>query len=76
MAQQSRFLDEDPQETREWLESIESVASVEGRSRAHYLIDQILDFDANRHGDFYGRVTTTSIPSRLTVSSLIRAIWR
>ncbi|WP_434701184.1 pyruvate dehydrogenase (acetyl-transferring), homodimeric type [Pseudomonas sp. D1-36] len=58
MAQQSIFLDEDPQETREWLESIESVASVEGRPRAHYLIDQMLDFDANRHGDFYGRVTT------------------
>ncbi|MHC8407631.1 pyruvate dehydrogenase (acetyl-transferring), homodimeric type [Pseudomonas sp. TMB3-21] len=58
MAQQPLFLDEDPQETREWLESIESVASVEGRSRAHYLIDQMLDFDANRHGDFYGRVTT------------------
>ncbi|SCW93401.1 MULTISPECIES: pyruvate dehydrogenase (acetyl-transferring), homodimeric type [unclassified Pseudomonas] len=58
MAQQSMFLDEDPQETREWLESIESVASVEGRPRAHFLIDQMLDFDANRHGDFYGRVTT------------------
>ena len=58
MAQQPLFLDEDPQETREWLESIESVASVEGRTRAHYLIDQMLDFDANRHGDFYGRVTT------------------
>jgi pyruvate dehydrogenase E1 component len=58
MAQQPAFLDEDPQETREWLESIESVASVEGRPRAHYLIDQMLDFDANRHGDFYGRVTT------------------
>lgn len=58
MAQQPMFLDEDPQETREWLESIESVASAEGRSRAHYLIDQMLDFDANRHGDFYGRVTT------------------
>lgn len=58
MAKQPAFLDEDPQETREWLESIESVASVEGRPRAHYLIDQMLDFDANRHGDFYGRVTT------------------
>lgn len=58
MAQQPLFLDEDPQETREWLESIESVASVEGRTRAHYLIDQMLDFDASRHGNFYGRVTT------------------
>ncbi|MCF5067853.1 pyruvate dehydrogenase (acetyl-transferring), homodimeric type [Pseudomonas syringae] len=58
MAQQSMFLDEDPQETREWLESIESVLSVEGRPRAHYLIDQLLDFDVSQHGDFYGRVTT------------------
>jgi pyruvate dehydrogenase E1 component len=58
MAQQSVFLDEDPQETREWLESIESVLSVEGRPRAHYLIDQLLDFDVSQHGDFYGRVTT------------------
>lgn len=51
-------LDDDPQETREWLESIESVLSTEGRPRAHYLIDQLLDFDVARHGDFYGRVTT------------------
>jgi pyruvate dehydrogenase E1 component len=58
MAQQPVFLDEDPQETREWLESIESVLSVEGRPRAHYLIDQLLDFDVSQHGDFYGRVTT------------------
>ncbi len=50
--------DVDPQETREWLESIESVLSTEGRPRAHYLIDQLLDFDVARHGDFYGRVTT------------------
>ncbi|AZF53894.1 Pyruvate dehydrogenase E1 component [Pseudomonas sp. R4-34-07] len=51
-------LDNDPQETREWLDSIESVLSAEGRPRAHYLIDQLLDFDVARHGDFYGRVTT------------------
>ena len=51
-------LDDDPQETREWLDSIESVLSTEGRPRAHYLIDQLLDFDVARHGDFYGRVTT------------------
>ncbi|GFZ66242.1 hypothetical protein PSE10B_27640 [Pseudomonas amygdali pv. eriobotryae] len=66
MAQQPRFLDEDPQETREWLESIESVLNSEGRPRAHYLIDQLLDFDVVQHGDFYGRVTTpyvNTIPS-------------
>ncbi|CAN1598344.1 pyruvate dehydrogenase (acetyl-transferring), homodimeric type [Pseudomonas mediterranea] len=87
MAQQSMFLDEDPQETREWLESIESVASVEGRPRAHYLIDQMLDFDANRHGDFYGRVTTPYVntipvdrqqpyPGDLTVERRINAYIR
>ncbi|RUQ46564.1 pyruvate dehydrogenase (acetyl-transferring), homodimeric type, partial [Corynebacterium pseudodiphtheriticum] len=32
--------------------------SAEGRPRAHYLIDQLLDFDVARHGDFHGRVTT------------------
>ncbi|WP_339478930.1 MULTISPECIES: pyruvate dehydrogenase (acetyl-transferring), homodimeric type [unclassified Pseudomonas] len=87
MAQQSMFLDEDPQETREWLESIESVASVEGRPRAHYLIDQMLDFDANRHGDFYGRVTTPYVntipldrqqpyPGDLTIERRINAYIR
>ncbi|WP_277961207.1 pyruvate dehydrogenase (acetyl-transferring), homodimeric type [Pseudomonas sp. RIT-To-2] len=58
MKEQSMFLDRDPQETREWIDSMESVIDVEGRSRAHYLIDQLLDFDVARHGDFHGRVTT------------------
>ncbi|QEI08594.1 pyruvate dehydrogenase (acetyl-transferring), homodimeric type [Pigmentiphaga aceris] len=51
-------IDVDPQETREWLDSLESVVAVEGRARAHYLIDQLLDFDTSLHGDFQGRVTT------------------
>jgi len=87
MAQQPLFLDEDPQETREWLDSIESVASVEGRTRAHYLIDQMLDFDASRHGDFYGRVTTPYVntipvdrqqpyPGDLTIERRINAYIR
>ena len=59
----SATLDHDPQETREWLDSIESVLSAEGRPRAHYLIDQLLDFDVARHGDFHGRVTTPYINS-------------
>jgi len=57
----SATLDNDPQETREWLDSLESVLTVEGRPRAHYLIDQLLDFDVARHGDFHGRVTTPYI---------------
>ena len=50
--------DPDPLETREWLESLQSVVAEEGRPRAHYLIDQLLDFDVALHGDFHGRITT------------------
>ncbi|EIK95750.1 2-oxoacid dehydrogenase subunit E1 [Pseudomonas sp. M47T1] len=53
-----QFPDCDPQQTREWLDSMESVIEVEGRSRAHYLIDQLLDFDVALHGDFHGRMST------------------
>ncbi|NIF18181.1 pyruvate dehydrogenase (acetyl-transferring), homodimeric type [Pantoea sp. Cy-639] len=60
--------DEDPQETREWIDSIASVVDIEGRPRAHFLIDQLLEFDGSRHGDFHGRVTTpylnTIVPER------------
>jgi pyruvate dehydrogenase E1 component len=35
--------DIDPQETREWLESLESVIEKEGTDRAHYLISQLID---------------------------------
>lgn len=55
------LVDVDPLETREWLEALEAVTTVEGRSRAHYLIDQLTDFDASRHGDLHGRVTTPYI---------------
>ena len=63
MHEQSTLQDKDPQETREWLDSMESVIEVEGRPRAHYLIDQLLDFDVARHGDFHGRVTTPYVNS-------------
>ncbi|WP_144110251.1 pyruvate dehydrogenase (acetyl-transferring), homodimeric type [Paraburkholderia sp. BCC1886] len=53
--------DADPQETREWLDALEAVVAVEGRPRAHYLIDQLLDQDAARHGDMHGRVTTAYV---------------
>lgn len=58
MAQRNPLLDPDPQETREWIDSIASVVEEVGRPRAHFLIDQLLDFDVSLHGDFHGRVTT------------------
>jgi pyruvate dehydrogenase E1 component len=54
-------VDVDPQETREWLEAMEAVVAVEGRPRAHYLIDQLVDLDAARHGDLHGRVTSAYV---------------
>ena len=63
MAHSYPLRDEDPQETREWIDSIASVVEVEGRPRAHFLIDQLLDFDVSVHGDFHGRVTTPYVNS-------------
>jgi pyruvate dehydrogenase E1 component len=53
--------DIDPQETLEWVEAFEAVVRADGRPRAHYLIDQLNDFDVHRHGDLHGRVTTAYV---------------
>jgi pyruvate dehydrogenase E1 component len=44
-----RNTDVDPQETREWLEALESVLRNEGPERAHYLIERLID-QARRSG--------------------------
>src|SRR5512144_1388091 len=36
-------LDQDPQETQEWLDSLQSVLEKEGASRAHFLLDQLIN---------------------------------
>ncbi len=43
--------DLDPEETREWLESLASVLTVEGTERAHFLIEQLID-QARRSGAY------------------------
>ncbi|MGH8403509.1 MAG: pyruvate dehydrogenase (acetyl-transferring), homodimeric type, partial [Gammaproteobacteria bacterium] len=43
--------DLDPEETREWLESLVSVLEVEGTERAHFLIEQLID-QARRSGAY------------------------
>ena len=47
----SRFDDLDPTETREWLESIDSVLGTQGPERAHFLLNQMIDF-ARRSGAY------------------------
>jgi pyruvate dehydrogenase E1 component len=49
MFEASKFEDSDPVETREWLESMDSVLRVHGAERAHYLLERIIDY-ARRSG--------------------------
>jgi pyruvate dehydrogenase E1 component len=51
MSDTSRFDDIDPIETREWLESIDSVLDSSGPERAHFLLNQMIDF-ARRSGAY------------------------
>ena len=51
MSDFSRFDDLDPTETREWLESIDSVLGTQGPDRAHFLLSQMIDF-ARRSGAY------------------------
>jgi len=51
MFEASKIEDSDPSETREWLESIDSVLRVHGAERAHYLLERIIDY-TRRSGAF------------------------
>jgi pyruvate dehydrogenase E1 component len=51
MTEFNRFDDIDPTETREWLESIDSVLDQHGPERAHFLLNQMIDF-ARRSGAY------------------------
>ena len=43
MSHDPNFDDQDPEETREWLESIDSVLQAHGGKRAHWLVEQLID---------------------------------
>jgi len=51
MSDSSRFNDLDPDETREWLESIDSVLKAHGPERAHFLLERLIDH-ARRSGAY------------------------
>ncbi len=51
MAEFKRYDDADPQETQEWVESIDSVLKNAGPERAHHLIEHIIDH-ARRSGAY------------------------
>jgi pyruvate dehydrogenase E1 component len=60
--------DGNPDETREWLDAMNSVIQVEGVDRAHYLISQLNDV-AIRTGR-YSPITTVTTPYSNTISPL------
>ena len=53
--------DLDPQETREWLDAMQAVVAHEGRPRAHYLLDQLIDQDRAGAGRYAAPNTTPYI---------------
>lgn len=50
--------DIDPQETREWLDAMRAVVIHEGRDRAHYLLDQLIEQDHAAAGRYAAPRTT------------------
>jgi pyruvate dehydrogenase E1 component len=52
-------IDVDPQETREWLESLDSAIEREGAERAHFLIERLID-RARRSGAYLPYTATTA----------------
>jgi pyruvate dehydrogenase E1 component len=51
MTEVQHIQDQDPEETREWLESIESVLRAGGGERAHFLLERLIDH-ARRSGAY------------------------
>jgi pyruvate dehydrogenase E1 component len=51
MTDVKNFQDQDPEETREWLESIDSVIRAGGGERAHFLLERLIDH-ARRSGAY------------------------
>jgi len=62
----SGYDDIDPTETREWLESIDSVLATEGPERAHFLLNQMVDF-ARRSGAYLPFAPNTAYLNTISV---------
>src|SRR5471032_2280104 len=58
--------DLDPVETREWLESIDSVLKAEGPERAHFLIDRMVEH-ARRSGAYLPYSPNTAYVNTISV---------
>jgi pyruvate dehydrogenase E1 component len=80
-------VDIDPQETQEWLESLQAVIEREGPERAHFLLEHLVDYTRRSGGYLPYRATTAYIntipaqlgerhPGNLDLEHRIRSIIR
>ena len=60
--------DLDPQETQEWIESLESVLEREGPERAHFLLEKLID-KARRSGAYLPYTANTAYVNTIPVST-------
>ena len=67
------IIDSDNLETQEWLESLQAVIEREGPERAHYLIQQLVDYTRRSGGYLPYKATTAYIPSRQRSARSTRA---
>jgi len=63
----NRFDDVDPEETQEWLESIDSVLQAHGPDRAHFLLNSMIDH-ARRSGAYLPYSATTAYLNTIPVT--------
>jgi pyruvate dehydrogenase E1 component len=64
----AKELDLDPQETQEWIESLESVLEREGPERAHFLLEKLID-KARRSGAYLPFTPNTAYVNTIPVSA-------
>ncbi|WP_193015436.1 MULTISPECIES: pyruvate dehydrogenase (acetyl-transferring), homodimeric type [Gammaproteobacteria] len=63
MNQPAKKTDLDPQETTEWLDAFHGVTRIDGRERAHFLLNKMAQIDQQKYGDYFSTVTTPYINS-------------
>jgi pyruvate dehydrogenase E1 component len=64
----AKELDLDPQETQEWIESLDSVLEREGPERAHFLLEKLID-KARRSGAYLPFTPNTAYVNTIPVSA-------
>ena len=60
--------DNDPEETQDWLDSLQAVIEREGPGRAHYLLEKLVDYTRRSGGHLPYDATTAyinTIPAQL-----------